>query len=87
MQNERQIRTQLAIATMALTRAQLRIILRPDQQLEQSIGPNAFPRSKTFRWALALPVRRWIGSGILNSTLSRLLLARLIGFWMFGRRA
>jgi hypothetical protein len=85
MENARQIRTQLAIATLALTRAELRIIFQSDRQREQMIEPNAFPRSRTFRWALTHPLRRWFRSGTLQGTVARLLLARFIGSRMLGR--
>ena len=85
MESERQIRTQLAIATMALTRAELRIIFQSDLQREQALEPDAFPRSKTFRWALRHPLRQWFGSGTLQGTVARLVLARFIGSRMFGR--
>jgi hypothetical protein len=84
-QEERRTRTRIAIDTLERTRAELRVILQSDRLREQRIDPNVFPRSRTLRWALDHPLRRLIGSGFLTGTLSRLLLARLIGAWIFRK--
>jgi hypothetical protein len=86
MGTERQIRTQIAISTMAQTRAELRNLFNPEQDGRGESPPSIFPRSKTFRWALSHPARRILGNG-LGAAVSRVLLARFIGKWALGRRS
>ncbi len=66
------VRAQLAIQTMAQPRAQTRALFMPSPK--QADGElHCFPRSKTFRWLLGVPLGRWIGIASLTSGLSRLL--------------
>jgi uncharacterized membrane protein YqjE len=80
------VRSQDAVSTMERTRAELRCIFQSDQQM-QTVPPDTFPRSKTFRWALSHPLSRLFGSGGLNGTVARILLARFVGTWLLGRRS
>jgi uncharacterized membrane protein YqjE len=74
------------VSTLAQTRAQLRAILQGEKPA-QDVPPDTFPRSRTFRWALSRPVTRLLGSGTLNGTLMRILLARFVGTWLLGRKS
>lgn len=87
MENERQIRTQAALVAMERTRAELRSIFKPEQEQAQTIAPNTFPRSRTFRWALSHPLSRLFSGGTLGGTLTRMLLTKYLGSLVFGRRA
>jgi hypothetical protein len=87
MENERQIRTQAALVALERTRAELRMIFEPDQTEAQTIEPNTFPRSKTFRWAMSHPVSRLFGGGTLGGTVTRMLITKYLGSLVFGRRS
>lgn len=66
------VRAQLAIQTLAQTRAQARALFM--RSAKQADGESrSFPRSKTFRWLLCNPLGRWIEIASLTSKLSRLL--------------
>jgi hypothetical protein len=80
------VRSQDAISTMECTRAELRCIFQSGQPM-QTVPPDTFPRSKTLRWALSHPLSRLFGSGTLNGTVARVLLARFVGTWLLGRRS
>lgn len=80
------VQAQDAVSTLARTRAELRDILDPNQRM-QTIPPDTFPRSKTFRWALSRPASRLFGSGTLNGAVMRMVLARFIGTWLLGRKS
>jgi uncharacterized membrane protein YqjE len=78
--------SQGAVSTMQRTRSELRCIFQSDEQM-QTVPPDTFPRSRTFRWALSHPLSRLFGSGTLNGTVARVLLARFVGTWLLGRRS
>lgn len=47
---------------------------------------DRFPRSQTFRWLMAKPVRGWLGSALLTGALARLPVGRVLAGWVFGRK-
>ena len=80
------LRSQDPVSTLAGTRAEIRILFQSEQSV-QTVPPDTFPRSKTFRWALSRPVSRLVGSGTLSGAVMRMLLARFVGTWLLGRRS
>jgi hypothetical protein len=79
-------RAQAAVRTMEHNRAEARALLKPHRAEGAGGQPNAFPRSKTFRWLLTHPVGRSLSSALLSGALSRLPIGRFIGCAPFGRK-
>jgi hypothetical protein len=80
-------RAQIAVRTLAQTRAELRALLIPGTTQGTLGRSDQFPRSKTFRWLLGQSVGRRLGSALLSGVMSRLPMGWLIGSFIPTRKA
>lgn len=74
-------RAQIALQTLAQTRAELRALLLPDNTQAVPGRSDQFPRSKTFRWLLGQSISRRFGSALLSGAIARLPLGLMISSW------